>query len=609
MIKKKLILGALVAGLAISQAGTAFAGAWKQDSAGWWYQNDDNTYKKDGWFQDSDGSWYYFNTAGYAYTGCWQAINGAWYYFDANGRMLANKWEWIDGNKDGTAECYNFSPSGAAYMYMTTPDGYVVDINGAWTVDGTIQTKKVSVGPGGTGATTTKTSFSGGSSGGSGGGGGSSSGGGGSSSTTKSYYNDFKMGNLSAMTSSQWKETKAAIESFKSTHITEDMSDFEKEMEIIKWLCENCEYELADDWSRATAYSCIMLGKAQCSGYADAFLQTAKLCGLNVRYDHSSNHAWNLIELDGDWYIVDVTNADAISSKTFDYKYINRNGEQADSLYIAYSEYLKSSSIKVNGTKYGPNAVAEYLGIRTDYSKENYEKELPAFYEAVKNIEADYTIKTDDYTNIYDQDKSDLCKELAKELEEIKGKGSGTYTFVFFSDYELEKDCGDKCNASTGKGNLVDMALNILGSKKVDGKIVRYYTTTDCTKDYSIHVPSYVDDSGSHEADFIVVKLTYTAPDTVTNQTANNSDKDVVVEDIVDNTDNSTENIIEDAANNSNDNTENTVESTISEDNSVENTEERTENNKTEDVIENEDTAVSEQTDAGNSTEAAENVQ
>ena len=77
------------------------------------------------------------------------------------------------------------------------------------------------------------------------------------------------------MTSSEWAETKAAILAFKDENIAGGMTDFEKEMKIIQWLSENCVYEQSEDWTMATAYSCIISGKAMCDGYADAFLQTA----------------------------------------------------------------------------------------------------------------------------------------------------------------------------------------------------------------------------------------------------------------------------------------------------------------------------------------------
>ena len=119
---------ALFAGVTVVSANsdTAKAGVWVPEYGnpnGWGYLNDNGTYKTSQWFQDTDGSWYYFEPVG---------------------RMMYNRWEWIDGNYDGVAECYCFSPSGAAYINTTTPDGYVVDSNGAWTVNGIVQNKNVS---------------------------------------------------------------------------------------------------------------------------------------------------------------------------------------------------------------------------------------------------------------------------------------------------------------------------------------------------------------------------------------------------------------------------------------------------------------------------------
>ena len=64
MKKVKLLLAAGIASAAFSM--TSFAGEWKQDANGWWYQNDDGSYS----------------------TNTWQEIGGKQYYFDANGYML-----------------------------------------------------------------------------------------------------------------------------------------------------------------------------------------------------------------------------------------------------------------------------------------------------------------------------------------------------------------------------------------------------------------------------------------------------------------------------------------------------------------------------------------
>lgn len=86
--------------LSIACSVTALAGAWQQDAKGWWYQNDDGSYTKNGW-------------------------------------------QWIDGNGDGTSECYYFNEDGYCVMEGTTPDGCRVNEKGAWVVDNKVQTQTV----------------------------------------------------------------------------------------------------------------------------------------------------------------------------------------------------------------------------------------------------------------------------------------------------------------------------------------------------------------------------------------------------------------------------------------------------------------------------------
>ncbi|MDO4265159.1 MAG: SH3 domain-containing protein [Eubacteriales bacterium] len=81
---------------------TSYAAAWKQDAGGWWWQTDDGGY-----------------------------LTG---------------WQWLDGNGDGTAECYYFYDNG--YMAVNTEiDGYLLNADGAWVShDGKTYTKSVSGG-------------------------------------------------------------------------------------------------------------------------------------------------------------------------------------------------------------------------------------------------------------------------------------------------------------------------------------------------------------------------------------------------------------------------------------------------------------------------------
>lgn len=96
-------LVAITAGMVMMMTVSAYAGEWKQDATGWWYQNEDGTYP-------------------------------------------VNQWEWLDGDQNGTAESYYFDGNGYMLVNTTTPDGYQVNGNGAW-IDGNgiVQTKAVAV--------------------------------------------------------------------------------------------------------------------------------------------------------------------------------------------------------------------------------------------------------------------------------------------------------------------------------------------------------------------------------------------------------------------------------------------------------------------------------
>lgn len=88
----------LTAALSMLASSTAFAGQWKQEGSTWKYQNDDGSYP-------------------------------------------TNTWQWIDGNGDGVSESYYFNENGYMLTNTVTPDNYTVNADGAWTVNGVVQTQ------------------------------------------------------------------------------------------------------------------------------------------------------------------------------------------------------------------------------------------------------------------------------------------------------------------------------------------------------------------------------------------------------------------------------------------------------------------------------------
>lgn len=207
--------------------------------------------------------------------------------------------------------------------------------------------------------------------------------------------NSYTEGNLSRLDENEIAAVNAAIEEFKSQHIKPEMSDFEKELQIIQWLVEISEYRCSERLDY-TAYGAIINHIAACSGYADAFLQTAKACGLEARYICSDDHAWNLVKLDEDWYHVDVCWEDPVGANDFGFgKLQNYYINLRDVEISAEKEHHRDWNIKdirAIGTKYDHKAVYEYMKNSVDK-----ESEATAYFDYIKNNERATVIE---YTNV-----------------------------------------------------------------------------------------------------------------------------------------------------------------------------------------------------------------
>lgn len=103
---KKKVMFLMIMVMSILMSMTAFAGVWRTGASPnenrWWYDNEDGTWAEGGW-------------------------------------------QWIDGNQDGTAECYYFDSEGWMAADTMTPDGYQVNGDGAWVENGLVMTQAVSL--------------------------------------------------------------------------------------------------------------------------------------------------------------------------------------------------------------------------------------------------------------------------------------------------------------------------------------------------------------------------------------------------------------------------------------------------------------------------------
>lgn len=111
---KKIVLLTTATLLSLCMNFSALAGEWKQNSTGWWYQNDDGTNPVTSW-QQIDGKWYYFKPDGYMNTG-WIKVSDQWYYCEESGEMRTE-----DLQTDVFTFKFNSDGSCANFHENTTP--------------------------------------------------------------------------------------------------------------------------------------------------------------------------------------------------------------------------------------------------------------------------------------------------------------------------------------------------------------------------------------------------------------------------------------------------------------------------------------------------------
>ena len=139
------------------------------------------------------------------------------------------------------------------------------------------------------------------------------------------------------------------------------MSDFDKAKALHDYLVLNCEYDIVNyqnDTIPAASYTAtgaLVNHIAVCAGYARAYQALLTEAGISSYYvtgTTASNgaHAWNIVQIDGEWYHVDTTWDDPVP---------DAQGRLCYTYFLRSDKYMRShehkswnSSIKCTSTKY-----------------------------------------------------------------------------------------------------------------------------------------------------------------------------------------------------------------------------------------------------------------
>ena len=148
-----------------------------------------------------------------------------------------------------------------------------------------------------------------------------------------------------------YRDIRDELKILNKKYIKDDMSDYEKIKAIHDYLVNNIEYDYdyvenaIENYIDNPLYLALVKGKGECWVYADAFEALCNMNGIEclavygdakgIVYANQKpswmGHEWNIVNLDGDYYHVDVTWDDPIPDGRLRYTYFLISDDKMDS--------------------------------------------------------------------------------------------------------------------------------------------------------------------------------------------------------------------------------------------------------------------------------------
>lgn len=153
-----------------------------------------------------------------------------------------------------------------------------------------------------------------------------------------------------------------AASSVISSKITDDMEPWEKELALHDWMIYNVEYDPEALSNLPTAipdpdgdnpYGPLVNGVGVCGGYSSTFKLFMDMVGIPCVTvpgiaNNGQAHAWNKVQLDGEWYCVDTTWDDPVDGDPW-HVYFNVRDEHLKQIGFQWNN---SGFPDANGTRY-----------------------------------------------------------------------------------------------------------------------------------------------------------------------------------------------------------------------------------------------------------------
>lgn len=132
---------------------------------------------------------------------------------------------------------------------------------------------------------------------------------------TTNISDAYKSGDTSKLTDKEKETLDMARDALKEMKIKDDMSDFEKEKAVYDWMTSSLQHDQGALTVIPTTqedcdnpYGVLKYHNAVCVGYATTFRMFMQMLDIECMVEHNNEkyHSWDVVKIDGDWYITDI---------------------------------------------------------------------------------------------------------------------------------------------------------------------------------------------------------------------------------------------------------------------------------------------------------------
>lgn len=125
----------------------------------------------------------------------------------------------------------------------------------------------------------------------------------------------YKSGDNTELTDKEKETLDMAEKALKEMKIKDDMSEYEKEKAVYDWMTSSLQQDRgaltvipATQEDCDSPYGVLKYHNAVCVGYATTFRMFMQMLGMECKVVHNNEryHSWDIVKLDGDWYITDI---------------------------------------------------------------------------------------------------------------------------------------------------------------------------------------------------------------------------------------------------------------------------------------------------------------